>query len=154
MRRTKIELDEKSIGELKNVVKKGQRAVREVNRARILLLSNAGWRNDKIAETLCVSRNTVLGVNKRYIKGGLEMALHDRTRSGQPKKYGEKETAEIITLVCSSPPEGRKRWSIRLIVEEMKKRKGFEGINRESVRLILKKMTQRHGREECGVSRQ
>ena len=53
--------------------------------------------------------------------------------------YGEKETAEIIALACSSPPHGRKRWSVRLIVEEMKKKKGFEGINRESVRLILKK---------------
>ncbi len=152
MRRTKIELDRNSVLELENIVKKGKRAVREVNRARILLLSNSGKRNDEIAETLCVNRNTVLGVKKRYLKCGLAGALHDGERSGQPKKYREKESAEIIALACSSPPHGRKRWSIRLIVEEMKKKKGFEGINRESVRLILKKTTQNHGKEECGAS--
>jgi len=42
MRRTKIELDRNSVLELENIVKKGKRAVREVNRARILLLSNSG----------------------------------------------------------------------------------------------------------------
>ncbi|MCL5802423.1 MAG: helix-turn-helix domain-containing protein [Candidatus Thermoplasmatota archaeon] len=152
MRRTKIELDRNSVLELENIVKKGKRAVREVNRARILLLSNSGKRNDEIAETLCVNRNTVLGVKKRYLKCGLAGALHDGERSGQPKKYREKESAEIIALACSSPPHGRKRWSIRLIVEEMKKKKGFEGINRESVRLILKNTTQNHGKEECGAS--
>ena len=152
MRRTKIELDRNSVLELENIVKKGKRAVREVNRARILLLSNSGKRNDEIAETLCVNRNTVLGVKKRYLKCGLAGALHDGERSGQPKKYREKEAAEIIALACSSPPHGRKRWSIRLIVEEMKKKKGFEGINRESVRLILKNTTQNHGKEECGAS--
>ena len=112
----------------------------------------SGKRNDEIAETLCVNRNTVLGVKKRYLKCGLAGALHDGERSGQPKKYREKESAEIIALACSSPPHGRKRWSIRLIVEEMKKKKGFEGINRESVRLILKNTTQNHGKEECGAS--
>jgi transposase len=154
MRRTQIVLDSKSVLELENIVKRGKRAVREVNRARILLLSNSGKRNDEIAETLCVNRNTVLGVKKRYLNGGLESALHDADRSGQPKKYGDKETAEIIALACSSPPGGRRRWSVRLITEEMKKRKGFEGINRESVRLILKKTKLNHGREECGASGQ
>jgi transposase len=110
-----------------------------VNHARILLLSNSGKSIYQIAETLCVNRNTVLGVRKRYLSGGMASALHDAERSGQPKKYGDSETSEIIALACSSPPEGRKRWTVRLIVEEMKKKEGFEGINRESVRLILKK---------------
>ena len=153
MRRTRIELDNESIHELKDIVKKGKRAVREVNRARILLLSNAGKRNDEIAETLCINRNTVLGVKKRYIGGGMKRALQDAERSGQPKKYGDKETAEIIALACSIPPRGRKRWSIRLIAEEMKKKEGFEEINRESIRLILRKTKLNHGNEECGVSR-
>ena len=101
MRRTKIELDRNSVLELENIVKKGKRAVREVNRARILLLSNSGKRNDEIAETLRVNRNTVLEVDERYTNGGLENAFHDANRSAQPKKYGEKETAEIIALACS-----------------------------------------------------
>ena len=113
--------------------------MREVNRARILLLSTSGMRNGQIAEKLCVNRNTVLGVKKRYLSGGMASALNDAERSGQPKKCRDRETAEIIALACSSPPEGRKRWTVRFIVEEMKKKEGFEGIDRESVRLILKK---------------
>ena len=101
MRRTKIELDRNSVLELENIVKKGKRAVREVNRARILLLSNSGKRNDEIAETLCVNRNTVLDVGKLYPNRGLESAFHDANRSAQPKKYGDKETAKIIALACS-----------------------------------------------------
>lgn len=153
MKRIEIKLDEKSIMVLKKIVKNGKRAVREVRRANILLLSNSGKGNDEIAEILNVNRDTVLKVKKRYIMNGLERSIHDAERPGQPKKYAEKEIAEIISLACSSPPEGRKRWSIRLIVEEMKKRKGFEGLNRESVRLILKKTTRNPGREECGASR-
>ena len=101
MRRTKIELDRNSVLELENIVKKGKRAVREINRARILLLSNSGKRNDEIAETLCVNRNTVLDVGKLYPNRGLESAFHDANRSAQPKKYGDKETAKIIALACS-----------------------------------------------------
>ena len=85
-------------------------------------------------------------------KNSFEKALHDDSKPGHPKKYGDTETAEIIALACSSPPEGRKRWTVRLIVEEMKKKEGFEGINRESVRLILKKTKLNHGKEECGAS--
>lgn len=152
MKKTGVDLDEKSIQELKNIVKSGKRAVREVTRARILLLSKSGKGNDEIAEILCVNRNTVLGVKKRFLEGGLKRAIHDAERSGQPKKYGDKETAEIIAIACSSPSGGRKRWTVRLISDEMKKR-GFEGTNRESVRLILKKTKPSHGKEECGAYR-
>jgi hypothetical protein len=70
MRRTKSEFDMKSVSKLENIVKRGKRAVREVNRARIPLFSNSGKRNDETAETLCVNRNSVLGVKKRYLRVG------------------------------------------------------------------------------------
>lgn len=137
-----MDIDENTLSELNNIVRRGMRTVREVTRARILLLSNSGKRSDEIAEILSVDPDTVLRVKKRFIEGGMEKAIHDDDRPGQPRKYGEKETAEIIALACSSPPGGRKRWTVRLIADEMKKKKGLEGINRESVRLILKKRNQ------------
>lgn len=73
----------------------------DVNRARMPPLSNSGKRNDEIAETLCVNRNTVLDVGRLYPNRGLESAFHDANRSAQPKKYGDKETAKIIALACS-----------------------------------------------------
>jgi len=55
------------------------------------------------------------------LQEGLDSALNDKPRSGQPKKYDDGVEAEIITLTCTDPPEGRKRWTIKLLVEEMKK---------------------------------
>ena len=153
MKRTEIKLDENSISYLRRIVKNGKRAVREVTRANILLLSSSGKRNDEIASILNVNRDTVLRVKKRYIQYGVERSIHDSERPGQPKKYGEKETAEIIALACSSPPEGKKRWSIRLMVEALKKKEGLESINREVVRVILKITRLNHGKEECGAYR-
>jgi transposase len=139
MKRIELEMDDKTVSELKTIIKKGKRTVREVIRAELLLLAHEGKRNDEITEILHINRDTVLKVKKRFIEGGMNRSVHDASRPGQPKKYGEKETAEIIALACSSPPEGRKRWSIRLLVEELKKMPSMKGINREVVRMILKK---------------
>ena len=139
MKRIDVSLDEVSVSELTNIVRRGKRVAREVTRARILLLANAKKHNDEIADVLGVDRDTVLRVKKRYLEGGVGKAIHDDPRSGQPKKYNDSARAEVIALACSSPPAGRKRWSIRLMVDEVRKRKGFEGMNRETVRLILKK---------------
>jgi transposase len=65
--------------------------------------------------------------------------LVDKPRSGQPEKYSERHVAEIIAQACTKPPEGRKRWSLSLLREELRKRQGFETINKETIRLLLKK---------------
>ena len=154
MKRIELKMDSKSESELKAIVRKGMRAVREVTRAQILLFAYSGKDNDEIAGLLHINRDTVLRVKKRFIKGGLERAIYDAPRPGQPSKYSEKVKAEVIALACLSPPEGRKRWTVRLIAEELRKRPGLEGINREVVRMILKKTKPNHGREGCGVYRQ
>ena len=139
MRRIGIELDKSSRSELVNFVRKGERIAREVTRARILILANNGKHNDEIADILGVDCDTVLRVKKRYIEGGVDKAIHDDPRPGQPRKYSDSVIAEVIALACSSPPEGRKRWSVRLLAEELGKRESMKGINRETVRIILKK---------------
>jgi transposase len=134
-----VQLEEDEVRFLKEFVTKGIRKAREVYRANTLLLANKGMNNKQIAEVLSIDSQTVYRIKKRYKDRGLESALNDKPRSGQPPKYKERETAEIIALACSSPPKGRKRWTIELLTEESHKIKGLEKINRESVRLILKK---------------
>ena len=85
------------------------------------------------------------------MKKGIEFALKDKPRPGQPKKYTEKHEAEIIALACMKAPEGFERWSLELMTSELKKKKGFETINRESIRLVLKKAKQNHGLRKCGA---
>ena len=135
----KIKLAEKDEEYLKAFVKKGQRSARQLTRAYVLLLLNDGKTEVEVKGTLWVSRATVSNIKRRYRKGGLQGALTEKSRPGQPKKYSERQQAEIIAQACSKPPHGRKRWSILLLTEEMKKKKGLQTINRESIRLILKK---------------
>ena len=139
MKRIEIKIEPQVESELRSIVKRGKRAVREVTRAQLLLLAHAGKRNDEIADILHINRDTVLGVKNRFIEGGLNRAIYDAPRPGQPSKYDERARAEVIALACSSPPEGRKRWTVRLIAEELRKRPGMTGMNREIVRVILKK---------------
>jgi len=124
---------------LQDFVKKGQKNARKLTRARILLLANKNKKNVEIAEILNVGRNTVGRTKKRYLEEGLQSAIEDKPRTSQPIKYTETHTAEIIAQACTKPPEGRKKWTLVLLTEELKKKEGFETINKESIRLILKK---------------
>jgi len=135
----RIELAEKDIEYLNAFVRKGQRSARELTRAYVLLLLNDGKTETQIKDTLHISRATVSNIKRRYRKRGLPSALTEKPRPGQPKKYTKRHEAEIIAQACAKPPDGRKRWSLVLLTEEMRKKKGFETINRESIRLVLKK---------------
>lgn len=86
-----------------------------------------------------VGRNTVGRIKKRYLDEGLLSALEDKPRTGQPIKYTEKHAMEIIALACTPPPDRRKKWTLILLTEELKKREEFKTINKESIRLVLKK---------------
>ena len=134
-----INLKDSEVIFLRNFLKKGQKNARSLTRARILLLANQGKGDTEIAKILGVGRSTALRIRKRYLEEGLQSALVDNTRSGQPEKYSQKRVAEIIALACTKPPEGRKRWSLSLLCEELRTKEGFKTVNKESIRLILKK---------------
>ena len=141
----KIKLKKDELRYLNDFVKKGSKSARAVTRARILLLSHNGKRDVEIQELLAIGRSTIWRVKNNYFDKDVEYALTERERPGQPAIYNDKKKAEIIAYACTTPPSGRKRWSIRLLAEELSKKRGFETINRESIRLTLKKATQSHG---------
>ena len=135
----RINLTYKEVEYLSDFVRKGRKSARELTRARVLLLVNQGRTEREIKDTFGISRATVSNIKKRYREEGLQSALTEKPRPGQPKKYTERHEAEIIAQACIKSPDGRKRWSLTLLTEEMRKKEGFETINRESIRLILKK---------------
>ena len=134
-----IKLEDHEVNFLMDFVRTGHKSAREITRARVLLLSNQQKMGTEIAKILGISRNTVLLIKKRYVEEGLPSALFDKPRPGQPIKYTEKHTAEIIAQACTTPPDGRNKWSLSLLTEELRKKEGFETISKESIRLILKK---------------
>lgn len=137
----KINLKKKEIEYLNVFVKQGNKNARAITRARILLLTHKKEKDIDIQNILSVGRSTVWRVKNNYLHKSLEYALTERDRSGQPPKYDYKKKTEIIAKACTTPPEGRKRWTVRLLTEEMSKQQGFKTINRESIRLTLKKAT-------------
>lgn len=116
-----------------------KRSQREYDRATILLLLHKGKKDKDIADFLEVERKTIWRTRKRYLEEGLEKALEEKNRSGQPKKYGPVQEAELIALTCSDPPDGHARWSLELLREKLIDQKGLRSISRETIRLILKK---------------
>ena len=119
---------------------RGKKSARELNRARALLLLHRGQRECDVARALGIDRKTVWRTKRRYHTGGLSAALAERPRSGQPKKYTVRHETELVAHACSSPPEGRKRWTRELLGEKMQQCvKGCLTMNRESIRLMLKK---------------
>lgn len=124
---------------MEGFVKKGTKKARAIARANVLLLADEGYSTKSISEITKVHRQSVWRIKKRYLEEGLESALEEKPRPGQPTKYTEKHEAEIIALACTSPPEGRKRWTLQLLTDEAQKRPDFKTVNRESIRLILKK---------------
>ena len=135
----KIILAPKEEEYLHSFLKKGRKSARELIRANILLFTHEGKTEMEIKDTLRISRATVSNTKKRYREEGLQNALSEKPRSGQPRKYSAKQETEIIAMACTDPPKGRKRWTVRLLTERMKRRNEFETLNRETVRLILKK---------------
>jgi transposase len=118
---------------------KGQHSAREVTRAHILLAAEARVPSAQIQQVLGVSRMVIWRTQSAYSEKGLDYALYDAARSGQPAKYGTDQEAEVVALACSQPPEGAARWTIRSLTIAARHRPKLEGINRESIRQILKK---------------
>ena len=118
---------------------KGQHSAREVTRAHILLAAGARVPTAQIQQVLGVSRMVIWRTQSAYFEKGLDYALYDAARPGQPAKYGTDQEAEVVALACSQPPEGAARWTIRSLTIAARHRPKLEGINRESIRQILKK---------------
>ena len=124
---------------LKEFRNKGQHSARELNRAHILLALQAQVPTAQIRQVLGVSRMVIWRTQSAYCEQGLDYALYDASRPGQPAKYSTDQQAEVVALACSQPPEGAARWTVRLLTIAARHRPKLEGINRESIRQILKK---------------
>jgi hypothetical protein len=139
MQRVEIELKHEEIEFLHSYLKKGRMSKREYDRANILLLLNKGKGDSDISDFLDIDRTKIWRLRNCYLSDGLEKALQEKPRSGQPIKYSTDIESEIVALACSDPPEGRVRWTLELLAEHLKSKGGLATINKESIRLILKK---------------
>jgi putative transposase len=135
-----VKLKEEERAGLIKFLRKGKSSARSQTRARILLLSDEGLEDDEIVETLKVSKSTVSRIRKIYCKEGLDFALNEKPRNGAPKKIDSRVEAQLTLLACSDPPEGRSRWTVRLLADRLVELEVVDSISHMSVQMLLKKM--------------
>jgi transposase len=135
--RYRVELSEVERGELRAMLSGGKRAARKLKRAQILLAADAGLPDETIATSLAVGGSTVYRTKRRFVEDGLERALDEGPRPGAARKLSGKEEALLVATACSSPPEGRARWTLALLAGEMVRLTEHEHVSRETVRRRL-----------------
>ena len=124
---------------LQKIVESGKDKARKITRCRILLLADKGKTDQEICDALGVCLATIFNIRRRYCKLGLERAIGEDPRSGQPQKFKGKTMAKITAIACSKAPEGRARWSLRLLADRVVELDVVESISYGTVHNILKK---------------
>lgn len=136
--------DEERTG-LRDLVRKGKLSARKLSRAHMLLRADEGAVDTAIAEALHVHVATVERTRRRFVEGGVDRALNERPRPGKARKLDSKQEAYLVALACSQPPEGRNRWTLRLLADRLVELEIVEDISHETVRQTLKRGTSNPG---------
>lgn len=146
MKRYKVTLEKEEREALHTIAEKGSHRSQKVLNALILLNCDEGKfqdrraRNEEIAAVLHVSMRKIDRVKKRFVEGGLDIALNGRKGERVYKKKADGDfEAHLIALSCSEPPEGFSRWSLRLLADQMVELNYVDSISYETVRRVLKK---------------
>jgi transposase len=131
--------------ELEALISKGKADARKLAHARVLLQADeadgAPARTDQeIASALDTSTRTVERVRRRFVEEGLQAALlPSPTKRIYARALDGAQEAHLIALACSKPPEGKRRWSLRLLAERVVELGYAEAVSHETVRRTLQK---------------
>ena len=139
-----VRLTERERSQLETLVRRGRAHARKLLYARILLKADSDgpdrWTDERIAEALEVSTATVARERRRFCEDGLKVALMPK-KPGRPRRrvLDGRAEAHLIALSCSNPPEGRERWSMRLLADRMVELGHVDTVSHETIRRTLKK---------------
>jgi putative transposase len=126
--------DRKQVDEL---LRGGLQPVRTVLRALALRQMDDGQSTPAVGASLGLSAKAVWQIGKRYQQGGLGRALFEAARPGKAQALDPEQRQRIIAVACSPAPEGRARWTVRLLTEEVIRRRLVPRVGRETIRVLL-----------------
>jgi putative transposase len=132
-----IDVTKRDQQELRKLVKGGVQQVRVVLRALALLQLAGKASAPEIAKSIPLTPQAIRRLGHRYQQSGLDGALYEKQRPGAAEVLDTNQKQRIIAMVCSSPPEGYARWTVRLVAEEAVKRKLVPRVGRETIRILL-----------------
>jgi len=136
-RRVRVRLKKGDRERLDEVLSGGVQPVRTVLRALALRHLHDGKSTGEVASMVLLTPKAVRQIGRRYENAGLEPTLYDKPRPGAAPVLDDSQRQRIIAMVCSDPPEGRARWTVRLVAEEAVKRKLVPPVGRETIRILL-----------------
>lgn len=139
--------------QLQTLLRGGVQQVRVVLRALALRLLADGATAPQAAHALPLTPKAIRDIAHRYENLGLDAALYEKPRPGAKPVLDDSQKQRVIAMVCSQPPKGRARWTVRLIVQEAVKRKLVPRVGRETIRVLLESHELKPWREKnvvCG----
>ena len=117
-----VRLSDDERNRLNGLIITGKHPARKLLKARILLKADVseagdGWDDNRIAEALDTSTDTILRTRQRLVEEGLDAALTHKysPSSARPRIFDGAAEAKLIALACSKPPKGRARWTLKLL---------------------------------------
>ena len=122
-----MELSEEERTRLHELTSGGQARVRRVKRGQILLAAEQGHGDAAVAAMVGVGTSTVYRTKRRFVEGGVEVALSEGPRVGARRKLTGREETLLVAVACSDPPAGRARWTLELLAGEMVQRTEHRG---------------------------
>ena len=130
---------------LEALARSGRRSARTITRARVLLLTDQGdggpaWEDRRAAEALGCGHRTVERVRERFVLEGLDAALAHKPqrRPSRERVLDGAAEAKLIALACSTAPDGRRAWTLRLLADKLVALVVAESVSRETVRRGVK----------------
>jgi putative transposase len=132
-----IKIKTKDLTHIGQLLRGGIQQVRVVLRALVLQQLARGVTAPHVAQTLPLTPKAIRQIAHRYNSNGLQPALYDKPRPGPSQILDDSQKQRIVAMVCGSPPEGRARWTVRLVAEEAVKRKLVPDVGRETIRILL-----------------
>ncbi len=145
--RYRVTLTKEERKDLEAISTKGKRAARTVLYARALLLLDAGeygpkWVVAQVAEAVGTTPRSLEHIKKRFVEEGISAAIERKQRVTPPREiqFGGEFEAKLLALACSDAPEGRERWTMRLLAEKMVELKIVPSVSPMTICNTLKKM--------------
>lgn len=144
--RYKVTLTEEERDQLETLTRNKKTAASKFIYARALLLCDAGahgspWKVAQVAEALGITTRTVEHLKERFVEEGIEAALERKPSTKPPKlTFDGAFDARLTALACSPAPEGRVRWTVRLLAEKVVEMKIVPTVSTMSIHRALKKM--------------
>ena len=155
MQRYNVILTEEERQSLRKLVKKGGKGYRIRHAQNLLKLDqtpeNEEWTYDRIKSAYSTTNSTIAGVAKRFVFEGVEAALGRKKQENYHRKVTGEVEARICAIACSHPPEGRSRWTMQLIADELVRLEIVDSITDSTVCEVLKKTKSSRGTSKNGV---